>query len=40
MSRHWIVKKNNERVWVIIYSVVGMALLMCIMAFAALSAAK
>jgi hypothetical protein len=40
MSRHWIVKKDHERLRVIVYSIVGMAILMGMMMLAGLSATK
>jgi len=40
MARHWVVKKDHRWVWVFVYSAVGIAVLMCIMTFAAMSAAK
>jgi len=40
MSRHWIVKKNHDRIWIVVYSVVGMIILMSVLMLAAISAAK
>jgi hypothetical protein len=40
MPRHWIVKKNNEKMYVIVYSAVGMTILMSIMLIVGMSAAK
>jgi|GEM_PF-5716615 hypothetical protein len=40
MSQQWIVKKNPEWIRVVVYSVIGMAIVMGIITFAALSTAK
>jgi hypothetical protein len=40
MPRHWIVKKNHEFRFVIVYSVVGMTVLMSLMLFVGMQAAK
>ena len=38
MPRQWTVKKNSDWMFVLVYSVVGMALLMSFLAFALSSA--
>jgi hypothetical protein len=40
MSRHWVIKKDRGWLWVIVYSVVGMSILMGLITFVAMSATK
>jgi len=40
MPRRWVIKKNQEWLHVIIYSVVGMTILMSIMVFVGMQAVK
>jgi hypothetical protein len=40
MAQEWFVKKNPERMRVIVYSVVGMAIVMCMLTLMAFSSAK